>query len=323
MSNTRTMQALRAHARGGHEKLELEQAPLPVPARHEVLIAVDAAAITNGELGWDLSWHDLDGNDRTPIIPAHEVAGRVVAVGGGDEDFALGDQVYGIIPFDRDGAAAEFVTVPTTTLAPAPLTVGPVHAAALPLAALTAWQALFIHGSVSSGDRVLIHGAGGGVGVYVVQLAAGVGAKVTVTAAAAEEQFVRALGADDVIDYQHQSFDELVSDVDLVIDTVGGKVLEQSYGVLRRGGRLVTLSGPPDQKMAEQHGVDARFFVVEPDRALLAHLASMVDDEDLRSVVSQTFPLADGRAAYESLAGTRPPGKTVLLVDVDDGTQQQ
>lgn len=315
-----TMMALRAHARGGPERLVYEPAPVPVPGPGEVLIAVRAAAITYAELTWDLSWTRPDGTDRTPVIPSHEFSGTVVAHGGGPVDLAVGDEVYGLIGFDRDGAAAQYATAPAATLAAKPATVGHVGAAALPLSALTAWQALVDHAALTPGETVLVHGGAGGVGVYAVQIAASLGARVIATDTGAHAAEVLALGADRCIDVTAERFDDALKamglgGVDVVLDTVGGDTLARSYDVLRPGGRLVTLGAPPDEAAAERAGVRATFFVVTPDRAELAHLAGLVDAGALVPVVGLTYPLADGRAAYESAGSPRPPGKTVLTVE--------
>ena len=288
------MWALRAHRRGGPEMLVYEQAPRPTPKDDEVLVAVTAAAITFAELTWDLSWTSLDGEDRTPVIPSHEVSGIVAEVGSPACDVAVGDAVFGLLPFDRDGSAAEFVAAPASVLARRPRTITPVEAASLPLPALTAWQALVEHAELQRGERVLVHGGAGGVGVYAVQLAADLGAEVVATAAGDDTAFVAALGASRVIDYRRQAFDELLSDLDVVVDTVGGSTLDRSYDVVRAGGRLVTLSAPPSQAEAARRGIDASFFVVRPDRDQLAHLGSLVEDGRLRPVVAQTFALVGG-----------------------------
>lgn len=309
-----TMMALRAHTRGGPDHLVYERAPVPVPGPGEVLVAVHAAAITFAELGWDLSWTTRDGVDRTPVIPSHEVSGTVAALGAGVTDLAVGDEVYGLIDFDRDGAAAEYVTAPAAALAGKPVKASHVETAALPLAALTAWQALVDHAGLVTGEQVLVHGGAGGVGVYAVQLAASLGAHVTATDLPANEEFVRRLGAERFIDFTTKAFDQSTSGLDVVLDTVGGTTLERSYGVLRPGGRLVTLSAPPSRELADEHHVTAMFFVVRPDRAELEHLARLVDDGQLQPVVSQTFPLADGRSAYDSGRQPHAPGKIILVV---------
>ncbi|MGW4249111.1 NADP-dependent oxidoreductase, partial [Nocardia sp. NPDC004722] len=239
------MMALRAHARGGPEQLVFEKTPTPVPQRGEVLVEVCAAAITFAELGWDLSWTHRDGSDRTPVIPSHEFSGTITELGPHVTEFEVGDQVFGLVDFDRDGAAAEYVTVPAATLARKPTSASHIQTAALPLAALTAWQALVDHASLRPGETVLIHGGAGGVGVYAVQIAAALGARVVATDKSGNARFVEMFGAEQVIDAGHEHFEQLVSDVDVVLDTVGGETLARSYGILRSGGRLVTLGGPP------------------------------------------------------------------------------
>ena len=308
------MKALRAHHRGGPERLVVEEADTPVAGPGEVLVAVHAAAITLTELGWDLSWQTRDGADRTPVIPSHEVSGVVAALGEGVDSWAAGDEVYGLVDFDRNGAAAEYVTVPASALAAKPAKATHVEAAALPLAALTAWQALVDHAGLQPGDRVLVHGGAGGVGVYAVQLAAHLGATVTATDRPGNETFVRSLGAADFLDFTTRRFDDELSDLDVVIDAVGGNTLARSYRVLRPGGRLITLAAPPDAAEADRYGVHAIFFVVRPDHDELTTLATLVDEGSLRPIVAATYPLAEGRAAFESIDSPRPPGKTVLLV---------
>ncbi|GAA4257735.1 NADP-dependent oxidoreductase [Dactylosporangium darangshiense] len=303
------MKALRAHVRGGAEQLVFEDAPRPVPGPGDALVAVRAAAITLAELDWDLSWQTRDGADRTPVVPSHEVSGVVEALGEGVSGPEVGQEVYGLIDFDRDGAAAQYVTVPAADLATKPATVPHVEAATLPLAALTAWQALVDQAAVQPGERVFVRGAAGGVGVYLVQLAAGLDAHVIASSRPQDEAYVRDLGADEFSDAG-----DLRGSIDVAIDTVGGPFIPASIDLLRPGGRLVTLAEPAPPGLAEAHDVRALFFVVRPDRAELTHLAALVDAGRLRPVVSQTFPLEQGRAAYESGAHPRRPGKIVLTV---------
>jgi NADPH:quinone reductase-like Zn-dependent oxidoreductase len=304
------MMALRAHARGGAEQLVYEPAPVPVPGPGEALVAVYAAAITFAELTWDLSWTTRDGRDRTPVIPAHEMSGAVAALGPGVAGgFAVGDPVFGLVDFDRDGAAAEYVMVPAAELAAKPRSVSHAEASTLPLAALTAWQALVDHAAVQAGERVLVQGGAGGVGVYAVQLAAILGAEVTATGRDGQGDFVRKLGAAEFVTATAPD-----DRFDVVIDTVGGAVLDASYDVVRRGGRLVTLSAPPSAERAAALGIQATTFVVTPDAAELGQIAGLVDDGRLRPVVSQVFALREGRQAFESAGIPHPPGKTVLIV---------
>jgi NADPH:quinone reductase-like Zn-dependent oxidoreductase len=307
------MTALRAHRRGGPEQLVLERAPRPELAAGEVLVAVHAAGITFDELTWEETW-TRDGVSRVPVIPSHEVSGVVEAVAADVSDFAPGAEVYGLIGFDRDGAAAEFVAVPAADLATKPSTVSHVVAAALPLAGLTALQALVDHAAVQPGETVLVHGGAGGVGLLTVQLAALLGAQVTATVRSGTANLLRGCGARRVIDVRSEAFDESGARYDVVIDTVGGQMLERSFGVLRRGGRLVTLSAPPPVGRAGEFGVTATFFIVASNRDQLDELAALVDDDRLHVAIAQTFRLDQGREAYESRGAGRHAGKTVLIV---------
>src|SRR3954447_20042526 len=219
------MKAVRIHHRAGPEQLVFEAAPRPIPYADDVLVEVHAAGVTPTELTWDSSFVSSDGRSRLPAIPSHEVSGVVAAIGEDAAGLAVGDAVYGLTDFSRDGAAAEFQLVRSSELAPKPASLDHVHAAAVPLSALTAWPALHDHGQLSKGQRVLIHGGAGEVGNFAVQLARIAGAEVIATAAAADRDFLRAIGADEILDYQAEPFDERVREIDLVIDTVGGSVL--------------------------------------------------------------------------------------------------
>jgi NADPH:quinone reductase-like Zn-dependent oxidoreductase len=303
------MTALRAHRRGGPEVLVVERAPVPVPAAGEVLVAVHAAAITFDELTWDETWA------ATPVIPSHEVSGVVAETAPDVIDFKPGDDVYGLLGFDRDGGAAEFVAVPAADLAAKPSTVSHARAAALPLAGLTALQALVDHAAVQPEEEVLVHGGAGGVGALTVQLAAILGAHVTATVRSDAGDLVRGFGAERVIDVRAETFEESGAAYDIVIDTVGGQTLDRSFAVLRRGGRLITLSAPPPPGRADEYGVTATFFIVVPNRDQLTELAALVDSGRLHVEIAGTFPLDKGREAFES--GRHPgrrAGKTVILV---------
>lgn len=312
-----TMNAVRAHHRGGPEQLVFEVAPRPEPAPGEVLVAVHAASITPDELTWEETWTDRSGpggRDRTPIIPSHEMSGVVAALGPGVIDVAVGDEVYGLIPFARDGAAAEFVSVTADVLAAKPVTIDHDSAAAIPLAALTAWQALVDHATLQANHHVLIHGAAGGVGSFAVQMAAHLGARVTATARQGDRAFVQGLGAADVVDYENDRFEDRVKGVDVVLDLVGGQTQARSWGVLRPGGVLVSIAVPPDPTLAVQHRARGVFFIVEPDRGQLETIARLVDSGRLTPIVDRVVPLADSRAAYEELETGHHRGKVVLHV---------
>ncbi len=292
----------------------VERAPVPTPVAGEVLLEVHAAAITFDELTWTETWA-RDGVDRTPIIPSHEVSGVVAALGDGVAGLAPGDEVYGLIRFDRDGAAAEYATVPAADLAARPATVSHVVAAALPLAGLTALQALVDHAGALPSEKVLVLGGAGGVGALTVQLGHLLGADVTATVRSDVADLVRQRGATRVIDTRIEAFDESDDRYDVVIDTVGGDDPARAFSVLRRGGRLIALTAPPPQGMADEFGVTADFFIVTPDHDQLARLAGLVDSGALDVTIADVFPLDQGRKAFESgRAPNRRAGKTVLAV---------
>ncbi|MGW0971496.1 NADP-dependent oxidoreductase [Streptomyces sp. NPDC002516] len=309
-----TMHAVRGHRRGGPEELIYEVAPKPVPGHGDVLVEVRAASVTPGELDWDATWTDgLDGGrPRLPVVPSKEVSGVVAELGHGVSGLRPGEAVYGLIPFTRDGAAAEYVSVPAAVLAAKPGSLDHERTAALPLAGLTAWQALVTHAGVTPGQRVLVHGGAGGVGSFAVQVAAALGAEVTATAADRDTDFVRGLGAATVIDYAGQRFEDEVKDADVVLDTVGGDVQARSRQVLRPGGALVSVVAPPEPP--EDTDARAVFFVVEPDRAGLEELNALVEEGRLIPQVDRIVPLETAPGAYAALEREHRRGKIVLRV---------
>lgn len=320
-NGTATMMALRAHERGGPEGLAYEAAPRPVPGPGEVLVAVRAAAITFAELTWPETW-TTHGVDRTPIVPSHEFAGVVAELGqgladtAGMADLAVGDSVFGLAPFDRDGAAAEFVVVPSGCLARKGDTVSDVDAAAAVLPALTAWEALRDHAHLAAGQRVLIRGGTGAVGAFLTQFAHEMDAEVTVTVTSAlAAARARSLGAGQAVVTTTQSESGELAAFDVAIDAVGGDVPEWLYASVRPGGQLLVLQEPPSQELADKYGVNAAFFVVRTRQDRLEELADLLATGQVEVAIAQTFPLSAGRAAYES--GSLPklgPGKTVILV---------
>jgi NADPH:quinone reductase-like Zn-dependent oxidoreductase len=312
-----TMFAVRAHARGGPEQLVYEQAPRPEPGPGEVLVAVKAASMTPQELTWPETWTytaDGSGPERTPVTPSHEFSGVVAATGAGVDSPAVGEAVYGLIPFTLNGAAAEYVVLPADVVAAKPATIDHDHAAALPLAALSAWEALREHADVQPGQHVLVLGGGGGVGMYVVQLAAALGARVSATAAAGDLEFVEGLGAEQAIDYKQPNLADHVRDVDVVVDVAGATAQAQAWPVLKSGGILVAVAAPPDQQEAERHGVRATYFIVTPDREALRAIAELVDAGKVRAVLDRVLPLAETRSGYEALEHGRRRGKIVIHV---------
>jgi NADPH:quinone reductase-like Zn-dependent oxidoreductase len=309
-----TMRAVRAHARGGADQLRLEDVPKPEPRAGEALVRVHAAGITPTELEWSETWADRQGHDRTPTIPSHEVSGVVEELGHGVTHVVAGEEVYGLVPFDHDGAAAEYVAVRARDLAPKPVTLDHSRTAALPLSALTAWQAFTEQAHVQPGNHVLVHGGAGGVGAFAVQIAKALGARATATASAGDIEYVRSLGADVVIDYKAAPFETIVRDVDVVLDPIGGRTTEASVGVLNDGGSVISLAGPLTVTLPEGRDLSARFFIVEPERSHLIELARLVDEGRLRVEVAETFSLEDAAAAYEYGRTARRRGKVVIQV---------
>jgi NADPH:quinone reductase-like Zn-dependent oxidoreductase len=308
------MKAVRAHQRGGPEVLRYEDAPVPEVGASEVLVEVHAAAVTPGELSWEETWQSADGADRTPIIPSHEFSGVIARVGGDVRSLTPDTQVYGLIDFNHDGAAAEFVSLPQEAVVPRPVRLSHPESAALPLAALTAWQALSDHARLQPGERAFIQGGAGGVGSLAVQFAKALGAEVTATASEDDEPLVKTLGADRVVRSVSAALSPGEPLFDVLLNTFGGPVPEESYGLVRPGGRLVTLAEPPDQSMTERHAIQGIFFIVASDRDELRRIADLAEQGELRTVIARTLPLADAAIAYGPPPAPRRPGKTVLVV---------
>ena len=311
------MKAIRMHTRAGPEALVYEDAPNPEIGSEEALVKVHAAGITPTEFTWNSTFTTIDKKSRLPIIPAFEVAGTIEKVGSEVLGLGEGEAVYGLLDFWRDGAAAEFVAARASDLAPMPKSLSFNHAAAIPLSALTAWQSLFDYAKLSKGDTVLIHGAGGGVGTFALQFARRSGATVFATCSGEKADLVRSLGADRVIDYSKVRFQDELSDLDVVLDTVGGDVLENSWAVLRRGGSLVTIVGDAPEEKAAKCGVKGFSILVQPNRTELIEIARLVDGGEVKPVVDAVFPLSHAREAYERGLGGHSRGKLVLRVEGD------
>ncbi|HEX8037337.1 MAG TPA: NADP-dependent oxidoreductase [Ktedonobacterales bacterium] len=308
------MKAIRIHGRGGPEHLVYEDAPQPHPGPEEVLVHVAATAVIVNELEWDLTYQSADGTPRPLPIPGHDFSGTVAEVGARVRDIAVGDAVYGLIAFGRDGAEAEYAIALPGELAPKPRTLDDVQAATVPLAALTAWQALFTHGGLSRGQTVLIHGAAGGVGSYAVQFARWAGARIVATASERHSDFLRGMGVDEIIDYATTHFEHVVHDVDLVFDTVGGDTLARSWQVVKEGGVLVSVVSPPSKEQAPRSGVRFSWFVVEPNSEDLRQIGVLLDAGHIRPIITQVFPLAEARRAYEEGLKGHARGKIILQV---------
>lgn len=309
------MKAIRVHGRGRPDHLSYDDAPKLQPGPDEVSVRVGATAIIATELTWDETYQTSAGDPRPLPIPGHDVAGVVAEVGSGVTDFAVGTEVYALTAFDRDGAEAEYAIALPGELAPKPRTLDMVQAAAVPLAALTAWQALFIHAHLSKGQTALIHGGAGGVGSYAVQLAHWAGARVITTASARHHDFLRGLGADQVIDYTTTPFESVVHDVDVVFDTVGGETLARSWQVVKDGGVVVSVVSPRPVDDPTQTRARFVWFIVEPSGEQLREIGDLIDAGQIQPIVSQVFPLAEARNAWEAAASGHARGKVVLRVE--------
>jgi NADPH:quinone reductase-like Zn-dependent oxidoreductase len=305
------MKAIRQHGRDGPESLRFDDALTPSPKFGEVLIRVHAAGVTPTELLWQPSHTTQSGTPRPlPFIPGHEFSGEVATLGEGVNAVSVGEAVYGMNDWYSDGSQAEYCLARVDDIARKPSSVDHAHTAVTPISALTAWQGLFERAQIESGQHVLIHGAAGSVGSFAVQFAHWRGARVTATVSASNIAFARDLGADDVIDYRAERFEDRVSNLDAVFDTVGGDTLRRSWTVLKPGGRLVTIAAT-EQASHDQRTREA-FFIVEPRRAELKEIAQMIDAGQIRPIVGAEFSLANAILAYK----TKPArGKVVLRVN--------
>jgi NADPH:quinone reductase-like Zn-dependent oxidoreductase len=289
------VRVLRLCAPGGPEQLALEEADPPRPGPQEALVRVHAAAITRGELEWAV--HPL------PAIPSYELSGVVAEVGADVAGFAAGDEVFALTRFDHDGVAADCTAVPAELLVARPRALSHAESAAIPLPALTAWQGLFDHGRLDAGQRVLIHGAAGGVGGFAVQLARAAGADVIGTASEASRESVLDLGAHQVVDAA-TPVEDAVETVDVVFDTVGGERLRRSPAVLRAGGRLVSV--------AEDPPAGGMYFIVAPNHDQLVSIARRADTGELRPAPVEVYPLTSAREAFVRSLEPGRHGKVVL-----------
>jgi NADPH:quinone reductase-like Zn-dependent oxidoreductase len=307
-----TMKAVRIHEYGKADVLRYEDAPKPAPKAKQVLVKVRAAGVN--PVDWKIRGGMMGMPISEPITLGFDIAGVVESVGEGVEDWKVGDEVFAYLPLSRAGGYAEYAVAGTKELARKPAKLDFAHAGATPLASLTAWQALFDQGKLEAGQSVLIHGGSGGVGHFAVQLAHWKGAKVYATASAANLEFLRELGADVAIDYRAQKFEELAKDVDVVLDSIGGETQQRSFGVLKKGGVLVSIVGQPDAKKAQELGVRAKGMLVMPDGKQLAQVAELLESGKLKTFVSQVLPLAEARKAHELSETGHTKGKIVLEV---------
>lgn len=308
------MKAIRIHQFGGTEVLRYEDSPQPIPGADEVLIRVHAVGVNPVDA--KIRAGKLQGrvDHKLPLILGWDVAGSIEQTGADVTQFKSGDAVYARPDIARDGAYAEYIVVRASEVALKPESLDFIHAAAVPLSALTAWQSLFIAGDLQPGQTILIHAGAGGVGHYALQLAHWKGAHVITTASARNTDFVRALGADDVIDYTRARFEDVARDVDMVFDTVGGDVQQRSWQVLKRGGILVSILALTVPDEAEQHGWRSAYVFVQPSAQQLTQLASLIDAGNIKPHVDNVMALSDAAKAHILIQGGHARGKIVLNV---------
>jgi NADPH:quinone reductase-like Zn-dependent oxidoreductase len=309
-----TMMAWRVHEFGPPDVMKFERVPRPEPGPGEILVKVEAAGVGPWD-GWIRAGKSAL-PQPLPLILGSDLSGEIVATGPGVSELRVGQQVYGVTNPQFIGAYAEYALASAAMVSSKPTSLTYIEAASVPVIAVTAWQALFDQAQLKAGQTVVIHGAAGNVGSYAVQLARRAGVQTIATVATDDIPFVRDLGANTVIDYRTQRFEEEVRDADAVIDLVGGETQNRSFQVLRRGGKLISAVSRPDQHLAERQGVEAAFFLVNVTSQYLAEIAGLIDGGKLRTRVGAVLPLADAREAHFMLERVRPQpkGKIVLAI---------
>ena len=310
-----TMLAWRVHKFGPPEAMTLEWIPRPDPGPGEVLVDVHAAGVGPWD-GWIRAGKSAL-PQPLPLTLGSDLSGTVAAVGSGVSEIAVGDQIFGVTNTQFLGAYAEFAMASAGMLAKKPTSLSYAEAASVPVVAVTAWQALFEHARLEAGQSVVIHGAAGNVGAYAVQLARRARLRSIATASAKDVEYVRSIGADKVLDYHTQRFEDEVKNIDAVLDLVGGETQTRSFQILRPGGKLISAVSEPDQQLAKDHGLTATFFLVEVATERLRTIAKLIDRGELKTCVGAVFPLADARDAHMMLEGRRlgPRGKIILDVE--------
>ena len=288
--------------------------PRPQPGKEDLLVRVHAVGVTSKELIWYPTTHNNSGETRSRAVPGHEFSGVVAAIGEGAAGFAVGQEVYGMNDWFADGATAEFCLTQPTSVAPKPVTLTHAEAASVPIGALTAWQGLFDRARLQAGERLLVHGGAGAVGVFAIQLARRHGAHVTTTASARNRSFVSELGAQLIIDYQSVRFEEQAREMDVIFDTVGGETLARSWRVLKPSGRLITIAADSEATIDEH--VKQGFFIVEANQSQLVRIGAMLDAGELRTFLDAVLPLACAAEAYSGNVNARHGrGKVVISIE--------
>ncbi len=306
------MKAVVMNSFGGPEVLQATEMPVPTPKAGEILIQVHAAGIN--PVDYKIRAGEFRrAETKLPAIPGRDVSGVIAAIGRGVSDFDVGDEVYAFLA-SHSGGYADYALAKNNEVALKPVSLNHVEAAAVPLAATTAWQALFDHGKLRAGQRVLIHGAAGGVGHFAVQFAMGKGATVIATAGTEDVSLVEDLGADQVIDYKNENFENEMDPVDLVIDLVAGEIQERSWSVLKDGGTMVSTLKEPSAAQAGQHHARAKVFMAQPNRETLREIALLIDEGHVRVVLQKTYPLAEAGRAQDELEHDHSAGKRVLVM---------
>jgi NADPH:quinone reductase-like Zn-dependent oxidoreductase len=292
----------------GMAGMKLVDRPEPRAAINDVVVQVHASGFVGTELGWPSTWTDRRARDRTPTIPGHELAGVITALGYGTAGLLIGQRVFGLADWYRDGTLAEYLAIESRNIAPLPDDVDFTVGASLPISGLTAWQGLFQHGRLRAGQSVLAHGAAGAVGSMVAQLAREAGAHVIGTGRAADRQKAFDFGANEFVDLDNEALED-IGEVDLVFDLIGGDVGKRSAGLVRAGGTFVSIVGPPEAHPADALVID---FVVEADRAQLTEIVQRVRDGRLRTNIGAVASLNDAIATFNSTE--RRSGKTVIRI---------
>src|SRR5262245_37245913 len=292
----------------GTAGMALAERPEPQAAINDVIVQIHASGFVPTEMAWPSTWTDRRDRDRTPSIPGHELAGAVTALGYGTTGLSVGQRVFGLADWHRDGTLAEYVAIEARNLAPLPGDVDFTVGASLPISGLTAWQGLFVHGRLRAGQSVIAHGAAGAVGSMVTQLAREAGAYVIGTGRAADRQTALDFGAQEFVDLDNDALED-VGGIDLVFDVIGGDIQKRSAGLIRAGGTLVSIVGPAEARPADGLAVD---FVVESDRGLLSEIVQRVRDGRLRTNIGNIATLDKAVAAFNRTE--RIKGKTIIRV---------
>jgi NADPH:quinone reductase-like Zn-dependent oxidoreductase len=314
-SSDRSMWAWRVHEFGPPEAMILERIPRPDPGPGEVLVHVHAAGVGPWD-GWIRAGKSAL-PQPLPLTLGSDLSGTVAAVGPGVSEMAVGDEVFGVTNPQFVGAYAQYAVASAGMLAKKPSVLSYTEAASVPVVAVTAWQGLFEHARLEAGQTVVIHGAAGNVGGYAVQLAHRAGVRSVATAGTKDIQYVRSLGADKVLDYHTQRFEDEVKDADAVLDLVGGETQARSFQVLRRGGKLISAVSQPDQQRAKDHAITAAFFLVDVTTERLRTIAELIDRGELKTRVGAVLPLRDARDAHMMLEGRKPQPKGKIVLDVE------